>query len=89
MSTEYHDRRRATRFPATGKVEILFEDPLPVTVEGELIDTSAQGVGITHDCVRISPGLEVTIQRNGKRQKARVMWTRIIEGQRASGCLLL
>ena len=45
------ERRKATRTPATGRVEILFGDPVPVCIDVSLMSTavlsgSAIGVGV-------------------------------------------
>ncbi len=83
------DRRNEPRIPASGPVEILFEDPLPATVEAELQETSDRGFRILHGCQQLVPGLEVRMRRNGAMQRARVMWTHRTEGRSVSGCLLL
>jgi len=89
MSSNDHERRREPRFPASGRVQILFEDPLPVTVEAELVDTSSRGFRISHQSNQLVPGLEVRLKRGGATRRARVMWTQILEGRQLSGCMLL
>jgi hypothetical protein len=83
------DRRQGPRIPSSGPIEILFEDPLPATIEAELQETSDRGFRILHGCQQLVPGLEVHLRRNGAMQRARVMWTHLAEGQRVSGFLLL
>jgi hypothetical protein len=83
------DRRHEPRIPASGLIEIFFEDPLPATIEAELQETSDRGFRILHGCQQLVPGLEVRMRRNGATQRARVMWTHLAEGRRVSGCLLL
>ena len=89
MSRELPDRRKLPRFQASGPVEILFEDPLPMIVEAELHETSEQGFRISHGNQQLVPGLEVRLRRDGAIRRARVIWTHILEGRRVSGCLLL
>jgi hypothetical protein len=89
MPSHTDERRRAPRLPASGRVEILFEDPLPASVEAELVDTSARGFRISHESSRLVPGLEVRLQRDGPVRRARVIWTHILDGRSVSGCLLL
>jgi hypothetical protein len=89
MSTNLSDRRQWPRTPASGTVEILFEDPMPVTVEAELQETSERGFRIRHGSKELVPGLEVRLRRSGAVQRARVMWTHILDGRKESGCLLL
>jgi hypothetical protein len=89
MSTNPSERRQWPRTPASGAVEILFEDPMPVTVEAELQETSERGFRIWHGSKQLVPGLEVRLRRGGAVQRARIMWTHILDGRRQSGCLLL
>jgi hypothetical protein len=70
-------------------VEILFDDPLPASVEAELVDTSTRGFRISHQSRRLVPGLEIRLQRDGAVRRARVIWTHLLDGCSVSGCLLL
>jgi hypothetical protein len=83
------ERRRWPRSPASGLVKIVFEDPMPTTVEAELQETSARGFRISHNSQRLVAGLEVRLERDGAPQRARVLWTHIADGRRVSGCLVL
>ncbi len=89
MPAEIPNRRQSPRYAASGSVEICFEDPLPTVVEAQLQETSAQGFRISHSSTRVVPGLEVELLRDGATQRARVIWTHILEGRLVSGCLLL
>ena len=89
MPTNPSERRLWPRTPASGAVDILFEDPIPVTVAAELQETSERGFRIRHGSKELVPGLEVRLRRGGAVQHARVMWTHILDGRRESGCLLL
>jgi hypothetical protein len=89
MSTNLADRRQWPRTPASGAVEILFEDPMPVTIEAELQETSERGFRIRYGSKELVPGLEVRLRRGGAVHRARVMWTHILDGRKESGCLLL
>jgi len=89
MAMETPERRRAPRVPVFERVEILFDDPMPTTVEVELNETSESGFRVSHDSQRLLPGLDVRLRRDGAVYQARVIWTHILEGRRVSGCLLL
>jgi hypothetical protein len=89
MSIEIPERRQMPRFRASGPVEILFEDPMPIIVDAELHETSERGFRILHGNKQLVPGLEVRLRRDGAIRRARVIWTHILEGRRVSGCLLL
>jgi len=83
------ERRRFSRFPASRRVEISFEDPSLVTVEAELIETSATGFRIAHECTELRPGLEVCLRRDSSTRRARVVWSHLLDARRVSGCVLL
>jgi len=88
-STSIAERRRLPRIAAEGTVEILFDDPLPVTVHAELVDVSDSGLRASHDSKRLVPGLIVRLNRNAESRRARVIWTHVQDGRRLSGFLLL
>jgi len=83
------DRRQEERSLLSGSIEISFDDPNPITVEGELIETSERGFRAKHDSSAIAPGLEVRFLRTGVSGRARVIWTHVLEGRRVSGFLIL
>ncbi|MBZ5601220.1 MAG: hypothetical protein LAO79_02835 [Acidobacteriia bacterium] len=79
------DRRSAPRAPASGRVSLSFANPAPVTVEAEWIETSASGFRLAHNSNAIEPGLEVFYESDGKRGRARVIWTHVLVGRHVSG----
>lgn len=83
------ERRQHPRLPASGPVGILFEDPLPITIPAELLETSESGFRIAHDCDQLRSGLEVRLLRGDTTRRARIIWTHTLDGRRVSGCLLL
>jgi PilZ domain len=89
MGTETSERRRAPRIPTSGRVEISFEDPTPITIKAELVETSATGFRIEHGSPEISPGLEIRLSRAHDTVRAKVVWTHLLEGRRVSGCVLI
>ena len=88
-STSVAERRRLPRQAADGFVDVSFDDPLPVTVRAELVDTSDSGLRASHDSKRLVPGLIVRLDRSAHSQRARVVWTHVLDGRRVSGFLLL
>jgi hypothetical protein len=88
-SNRQSDRRQEERSLLSGRVEIFFDDPNPVTVEGELIETSERGFRAKHDSSVVVPGLEVRFRRAGVSGRARVIWTHVLEGRSVSGFLIL
>ncbi len=89
MPRTISERRRATRIPASGRVEVSFKDPTLVTVEAELAETSATGFRIVHQSQALISGLEISLHRDKDTRRARVVWTHVLEGRRVSGCLLM
>jgi|KBSMisStaDraftv2_1062788.scaffolds.fasta_scaffold112166_2 hypothetical protein len=89
MATSISERRRAERLPASGRVEISFEDPTLVTVDAELLETSATGFRIAHDSKELISGLNVVLHRESVTSRARVIWTHLLNGRRVSGCVAL
>jgi hypothetical protein len=83
------DRRGAARHPATGRIRLTFEDPLPVDVEAELVDTSIHGFRASHASKTIVPGLELKFEREDASGRARVIWTHVRAGTTVSGFLIL
>jgi hypothetical protein len=70
-------------------VEISFENPTAVEISADLVETSATGLRIAHGSKELIPGLEVRIRRGQAVQRARVVWTHLLEGRRVSGCVLI
>lgn len=89
VSDPQHDRRQEDRSPLSGRIEISFDDPNPVTIEAELIETSPRGFRATHHSNALAPGLEVHFSRAAASGRARVIWTHVLEGRQASGFLIL
>ncbi len=90
MSSELNtERRRDQRSPQSGAIEIFFEDPRPVKVSADLIEISERGFRAAHDEKALAPGLQVEFKRGDAQQRARVIWTHILEGRCVSGFLIL
>lgn len=83
------ERRKEIREPATGWVELLFEDPEPVLAFGEVLDRSAHGFRAAHECGKLKPGVEVSFRREDRAGRARVMWTQVQGARCVSGFLVL
>ena len=79
------ERRKEVREPASGWVELLFEDPAPVVAMGELLDRSVHGFRAAHGNVRLAPGMEVSFRSRDRTGRARVMWTQVHGGRCVSG----
>jgi hypothetical protein len=62
---------------------------MAMTVPAELVETSETGFRIAHKCKELIPGLEVRLRRNQSTQRARIVWTHLLDGRRVSGCVLL
>lgn len=83
------DRRTAPRQAAAGRVELVFENPTPMAVVGELVDISATGFRARHASSALEPGVEVEYRRSGAAGRARVVWTQVTQDRRVSGFVTL
>jgi hypothetical protein len=83
------DRRIAPRQAASGLVELIFENPTPMAVAAELVETSATGFRALHASSALEPGVEVEYRRPGAAGRARVVWTQVTQDRRISGFVTL
>ena len=87
MSTQ--EKRRESRRLANGEVRVKFTDPEPLQIEGKLIDVSAGGFRMAHDCTALRSGQVVSFAHVEARGRAQVMWTRILVESVESGFLVV
>jgi hypothetical protein len=83
------DRRIAPRAPSSGRVEISFANPHPMTLDAQLLETSSTGFRAAHTSKHLAPGLDVQFRRETCSGQARVIWTHILEDRSVSGFILL
>jgi hypothetical protein len=83
------DRRTAPRQATSGRVELIFENPTPMAIAAELVETSATGFRALHASSALEPGVEVEYRRSGAAGRARVVWTQITQDTRVSGFVTL
>jgi hypothetical protein len=79
------DRRSAVRSAESGRVKIWFENPARVEIEADWVEASATGFRLAHDSNALEPGLEISYESEGRRGRARVVWTHVLDGRRVSG----
>jgi hypothetical protein len=90
MDLNYNpERRQEQRSPQSGTIEILFENPAPVILQAELIETSGHGFRCAHAAPGLAPGVEVRYATRSSKGTARVIWTHVLEGRCVSGFLIL
>jgi hypothetical protein len=68
-------------------VKIWFENPARIEIEADWVEASATGFRLAHDSNALEPGLVVSYESEGRRGRARVVWTHVVEGRRVSGFL--
>ena len=83
------ERRTQPRQASSGPIEIHFDNPVPAVTRGELLDTSATGFRVRHDCKFLEAGLRISFSRAGQTGRARVVWTLIEGSNRVSGLMIL
>ncbi|HLJ16621.1 MAG TPA: hypothetical protein VKV15_19145 [Bryobacteraceae bacterium] len=83
------DQRREVRRPANGRVRMWVDEPLPIEIEGQLVDVSAGGFRAAHGCSSLGSGQLVRFRHNTSTGTARVIWTRIVGPCVETGFLVL
>ncbi len=83
------ERRRETRTPAQGFVDLHLEDPVPVEIRGRLVDTSDGGFRASHSYAGLRTGQEVGFRHPGAAGRARVAWNRIVAERVESGFVIV
>jgi len=83
------ERRKEPRSPASGLIELTFNDLNPVAIRGQLVDISPSGFQVSHLFASLRSGQEVLFCHAGGRGRARVMWTRVLPGAVNTGFLVL
>ena len=82
------ERRREGRTIVSGRVEIVLDIGLPLTVEGELIDLSSHGFRAAHNHHTFEPGDQVSFHHDSASGQAKVMWNRVTSGRVETGFLV-
>lgn len=83
------EKRGEQRQAAVGVVEVTFSDPAPLKIEGRLVDLSASGFRMAHDCHSLAAGQVVEFRHVAGVGLARVVWNRIVGRRIESGFVVL
>jgi hypothetical protein len=83
------DQRREPRRPAEGAVRVWFSNPEPFEIQGHLLDVSASGFRMAHECSTLQAGQMVEFAREEAAGRARVIWNRIVNAHVETGFLLV
>ena len=84
-----HEKRSEARREASGQVRVTFTDPEPLEIDGRLMDVSASGFRMAHECPSLRSGQLVEFAHPEANGRARVMWNRILAGGVESGFLVV
>jgi hypothetical protein len=79
------EQRRETRRRGHGNVLVRPESPGSRDIQGRLVDVSASGFRMAHDCSALTAGQYVMFAHVEARGRARVVWTRILDDSVESG----
>ena len=82
------DNRKEPRRAADGDVRIWRSGPKQIEIQGRLVDISASGFRMAHECNSLETGELVEFKHNEASGQARVIWNRI-SGQRVETGFLL
>ncbi|MEO8051310.1 MAG: hypothetical protein ABI833_12915 [Acidobacteriota bacterium] len=88
MTTSVAEQRRETRRSGHGNVLVRSESPGSRDVQGRLVDVSASGFRMAHDCAALTAGQFVAFAHVEAKGRARVVWTRILDHSVESGFVL-
>jgi hypothetical protein len=82
------EHRRETRHLGHGNVLVRFEGHGSRVIQGRLVDVSAGGFRMAHDCSALTAGQYVAFAHVQAKGRARVVWTRILDESVESGFVL-
>lgn len=83
------EKRREPRRPASGSVRVRFSNPQPYEIQGHLIDLSASGFRMSHECIALETGQIVEFAHVESSGRARAMWNRIVDARIETGFLVV
>jgi hypothetical protein len=85
MNPSVAEQRRETRRPGQGSVLVRSESPGSRNIQGRLVDVSASGFRMAHNCSALTAGQYVAFAHVEASGRARVVWTRILDDSVESG----
>jgi hypothetical protein len=74
---------------ATGRIRLQCADYPGSSIQGVLLDVSANGFRAVHNALALASGQILLFEYSGRRGRARVVWTRIDGDQVQSGFYVL
>jgi hypothetical protein len=85
MSVSIAEKRREARHPGQGSVLVRSENPGSRDIQGRLVDVSASGFRMAHQCAALTAGQYVEFAHVEAKGRARVVWTHILAEAVESG----
>ena len=76
-NTSGEEQRREARREGHGNVMVRSENPGSRDIQGRLVDLSASGFRMAHECAALTAGQYVKFAHVEAKGRARVVWTRI------------
>lgn len=84
------ERRSEARNASEGELLLLLEGPAQRRIRVRLIDISARGLRIAHDCVELATGQTLRVPAaSGCEMLVQVVWNRVVDGHVESGLMWL
>ena len=77
MNPSGEEQRREARRRGRGSVLVRSENPGSRDIQGRLVDVSASGFRMAHECTVLTAGQYVKFAHVEAKGRARVVWTRI------------
>lgn len=86
---QLREKRRESRRPASGVAQVEFSNPMPVKIQGRLMDVSPSGFRMAHGYTSLAAGQVVEFSHSEASGSARVMWNRILDQSVQTGFLVI
>ena len=83
------EQRREVRRPASGSVRLNFSNPEATEIRGTLLDVSANGFRMLHECTSLNAGQIVRFAHAEATGEAQIVWNRILPDRVESGFLIV
>jgi len=83
------DQRVEPRQGTSGEVRLRQSDTLSGSFAGSLLDTAVSGFRARHGRLTLASGQLVDFEFSGRTGLARVVWTRIVDGEAETGFHIL
>jgi len=84
------ERRSEARNASEGELLLQLEGPAQRRIRVRLLDVSASGMRVAHECMELTTGQTLRVPAaSGREIQVQVVWNRVVDGHVESGLKLL